>query len=89
MKKLLFSAAVMGLLFTTSCKKDDGGGGKSCEDRSVEIGNAAQTFISTPNKANCERYKSALQDYFNSNCTGGAGSANYQQILDGLNCDEL
>ena len=30
MKKLVLSAAILGLIFTTSCSKDDDGGGKEC-----------------------------------------------------------
>lgn len=37
MKKLLFSAAIMGLLFTASCNKDDDGGGKNCETCKISM----------------------------------------------------
>ena len=30
MKKLVLSAAIFGLIFATSCSKDDDGGGKEC-----------------------------------------------------------
>lgn len=83
MKKLLFGAAIMGLLFTTSCKKDDDGGGKTCEARALDISNAAQAFAANPNSANCEKYRSALQSYLDANCPG---SGSYEGELDDLDC---
>lgn len=84
MKKLLFGAAIMGMLFTTSCKKDDDGGGStSCEQRAETITNTAQAFIANPNTSTCEAYRSALQSYLDANCPG---SSSYQGTLDDLDC---
>lgn len=37
MKKLVLSAAILGLIFTTSCSKDDDGGGKVCETCNMSL----------------------------------------------------
>lgn len=41
MKKLLFTAAIMGLLISTSCKKDDDGDSRNCKTcEMADAGNA-------------------------------------------------
>lgn len=84
MKKLLFSAAIMGLFFTASCSKDDDGGGLSCEQRATSISEAAQAYANNPNVENCKKYRSALKSYLDANCPGSSG---YDGALEGLTCE--
>ncbi len=83
MKKLLFSALILGLVFTTSCNKDDDGGGKSCEERIEDINAAASVYIENPTTSNCEDYRNSIESYIDSDCQGGSS---YEIILSGLNC---
>ncbi len=84
MKKLVFSAMILGLVFTTSCNKDDdGGSSKSCADRIDDITEAGTDYIENPTNSNCERYRNAIQSYIDSNCEGGSS---YEIILTGLDC---
>ncbi|HET8804763.1 MAG TPA: hypothetical protein VFM72_09305 [Aequorivita sp.] len=83
MKKVLFSALILGLVFTTSCNKDDDGGGKSCEQRIEDINEAAAEYVDNPSTNNCENYRNAIESYIDSDCAGGSS---YEIILTGLDC---
>ncbi len=86
MKKLLFSALIVGLVFTSSCNKDDDGGGKSCERLAEEYLAAAEAYSSDNSVANCNAFKSSLQAFINKNCAGGQEAA-LQTQLDALVCN--
>lgn len=83
MKKVLFSALILGLVFTTSCNKDDDGGGKSCEQRIEDINDAGSDYIENPSVSNCEKYRNAIENYVDSDCAGGSI---YEDILTELDC---
>lgn len=84
----LFAIAMIGGT-VASCKKDKK---TDCTSIQNKIVDAAKAWSATGGQtsANCNTYKAALQDYFNSDCVAGATAdqkALYQEILNGLNCD--
>lgn len=83
MKKVLFSALIMGLVFTTSCNKDDDGGGKSCEQLLDEITDEALDYSENPSAENCREYRDAIKAYQNKGCDN---SDSFDIILEALDC---
>lgn len=81
MKKLLFSALIVGLVFTSSCNKDDDGGGKSCAQLLDDITAEAADYAQNQSAENCRELRDAIKAYQNKNC-----GDEYDTILIGLDC---
>lgn len=89
MKKftMVFVAAALIGLAVTGCKKDKA---VSCEAAIQKVVNATTAWQGEPSVANCNSYKSALQDLINSSCFSSLSQeqkSGYQDTLDDLDCD--
>lgn len=89
MKKTFIALCAIAMIGGTvaSCKKDKK---TDCTAASKKFEDASKAWIAEQSVANCNNYKAALQDYFNSDCITGVSAdqkAMYQEILNGLNCD--
>jgi hypothetical protein len=82
MKKLLFSALIMGLLFT-SCNKDDDGGGKSCAQLLDEVNDEITDYTQNQSDENCRELRDAIEAYQNKGCED---AEQFDIILSALNC---
>jgi len=89
MKKILYGATAVALVVTLSigvgCKKDSP---VDCAAQVNKVTAAQTAYATNDSKANCDAYKSALQDYLNG-CGSSLGSserASFQSIVDDMTC---
>ncbi|MBT0607115.1 hypothetical protein [Aequorivita echinoideorum] len=85
MKKLFFSALILGLAFTTSCSSDDDSG-RSCEDLSRDYLAAFEAYTNDTSVENCNAFRASLQAFIDNDCAGGQ-EATLQAQLDDLDCN--
>jgi len=87
MKKVLLLGVVAlfaaGTLFVTSCKDDNP---VSCTQKLADVIDASSDYSLDPSTANCEAYKSALQDYINCDGLNAVDKTAYQTTLEALPC---
>ena len=84
MKKVLFSALILGLVFTTSCSKDDDGGGKSCAQLLDDVEQEIMDYGENQSEENCRELRDAIRAYQNKG--GCEGADDFDIILNGLDC---
>ncbi|MBW7890811.1 MAG: hypothetical protein H3C48_07270 [Chitinophagaceae bacterium] len=89
MKKIsiVFVASALIGLAVTGCKKEKA---VSCEAAIQRVVNASTAWQSEQSVANCNSYKSALQDLINSSCFSSLSQeqkSGYQENLSGLDCE--
>ncbi len=61
MKKLLSAGVVLGLLLT-GCSKKESIIANNCDNEARKVSNAANAYVASPTKANCEAYKKTIND---------------------------
>ncbi len=84
MKKLLFTAIVLSLAFTSCKKAEDAFNCTQAADDSIA---AASAWAAAPmDNSKCLAYRSALQKLIAENCGGATGVASSQQALDAVMC---
>ena len=88
MKKILSLILIAGVLSVaiTSCKKDKK---EDCTALSTSVSNKATAYMTDPSVANCNGYKTAINDYINSSCSGltQAQKDEYQEMFNALDCE--
>ncbi len=61
MKKLWSIGLFMGLLLT-ACSKKESIIASNCDNEAQNVSNAANAYVASPTKANCEAYKKTIND---------------------------
>lgn len=90
MKKVIFSLAIVGLVFASSCNKDDDKEEKSCTELAASFETSFQTFLDNPDdSAACADYKSSTQAYIDAECITGENAASLQASLNAIDCSML
>ena len=88
MRKLLFSALILSLAFT-SCKKDDEVTevleAVDCVQATQNASDTQIAYVNDPSNANCVEYRDTLQTIIDNGCAG-TNTANFQASIDALPC---
>jgi len=81
-KSLLFICVFMGPGLLTSCKKRVANP-VNCSTNAEKVSSVANTYAANPNRANCEAYKNAVNDFYKSCATfyTGATKAALDQFM--------
>ena len=87
MKKVIFSMAVLGLVFASSCKKDDDNDEKSCTELTADITTATNAYNTDDSNENCIKLENALQAYVDSSCGTEEEDAQFTAVLSLLACE--
>jgi hypothetical protein len=90
MKKIILAIAVccIATFVLVSCKKDKDKA-IDCNAATQKISTAAQAYATSQSAANCNAYKSALQDLLNSDCANGISASEketFQSLINSLSC---
>ena len=88
MKKVIFSFAILSLVFVTSCNKDDDDE-KSCATLTTELTAATEAFFNeNSTEEDCIEFKSAANAYLDNGCGTDDDRATLQALVDASNCEE-
>ena len=79
--------AVLGLVFASSCKKDDDNDEPSCTELTTEVTTATAAYNEDDSNANCISLESALQAYIDSSCGTEDEDAQFSAVLTLLACE--
>ena len=89
MRKLLFSALIMSVVFT-SCKKDDEVEevleAVDCVQATQNASDAQIAYTNDPSNANCVVYRDTLQAIIDNGCAG-TNTPTFQASIDALPCN--
>ncbi|HNP19112.1 MAG TPA: hypothetical protein PKL31_11795 [Fulvivirga sp.] len=88
MKKMIYLAGVVLALGFTACGSDDDGGAVDCLAQTNAVSDAASAYLTDQSTANCNAYKTALQNYLNAGCAvDEASKASFEASLKNLSCN--
>lgn len=90
MKKVIFSLAILSLVFATSCGNDDENDEVSCVELAADFDTTLGAFLNAPDDIQaCSEYKAATQAYIDANCLPANEAATLQASLDSIDCADL
>jgi uncharacterized protein YaaR (DUF327 family) len=85
MRKMIYLAGFVLALGFTACSDDDDDA-IDCVALLDAVTETGTAYTTSQTVADCNAYKTALQNFMNGDCSGTA-TATYQALIDGLTCN--